>query len=341
VEPRPKGDASSIPPVAFYCVSSDLYFLGAVGLINSLRLVGHTEPIHVLDVGLTGPQRESLAPHATLLPAPTGREPFMVKAVAPLREPARVTVLLDADMIVTRPLTPLVERAAQGRVVGFAGGIDRFFPQWGDLLGLGPARRHAYLCSGLVCLGGSLGSEVLRDLDAARGVVEFERTVFGTAFENYPFDRTAAAPVVAQDYPFFFADQDLLNAILAARADVEHVIAIDDRLAPNAPFPRLRLADEATLECVYEDGAEPYVLHQSFAKPWLEPTRHGIYSRLLRRLLLGSDVAVRVSEGELPPWLRTGARAYVARTRATARDLFRWHVREPLLRRFRAAPPRG
>ena len=43
---------------AFYCVSDDRYFLGAVGLINSLRLVGHSEPIHLLDCGLTAGQAE-------------------------------------------------------------------------------------------------------------------------------------------------------------------------------------------------------------------------------------------------------------------------------------------
>ena len=37
---------------AFYCVADERYFLGAVGLINSLRLVGHDEPIHLLDCGL-------------------------------------------------------------------------------------------------------------------------------------------------------------------------------------------------------------------------------------------------------------------------------------------------
>ena len=30
---------------AFYCVADERYFLGAVGLVNSLRLVGHDEPV--------------------------------------------------------------------------------------------------------------------------------------------------------------------------------------------------------------------------------------------------------------------------------------------------------
>ena len=42
---------------AFYCVADSRYFPGAVGLVNSLRLVGHREPILVLDTGLTDAQR--------------------------------------------------------------------------------------------------------------------------------------------------------------------------------------------------------------------------------------------------------------------------------------------
>ncbi len=53
------------PPVAFYCISSDLYFPGAVALVNSLRLVGHTEPIFLLDCGLSDAHRELLATEVT------------------------------------------------------------------------------------------------------------------------------------------------------------------------------------------------------------------------------------------------------------------------------------
>ncbi len=49
-------------PAAFYCMSSDVYFLGAVGMINSLRLHGHDEPIYLLDLGLRPEQRELIEP---------------------------------------------------------------------------------------------------------------------------------------------------------------------------------------------------------------------------------------------------------------------------------------
>ena len=64
------GDLPARPPVAFYCVSSDAYFLGAVGMINSLRLQGHDEPVYVMDCGLSAPRRELLSPHVTLVAAP-------------------------------------------------------------------------------------------------------------------------------------------------------------------------------------------------------------------------------------------------------------------------------
>ena len=55
---------------AFYCVSSELYFLGAVGLVNSLRLQGHDEPIYLLDCGLTQEHRELLAREVDDRPRP-------------------------------------------------------------------------------------------------------------------------------------------------------------------------------------------------------------------------------------------------------------------------------
>ena len=102
---------------AFYCVSSAEYFLGAVAMINSLRLNGHREPIYLLDAGLSDDQRQLLAAEVTIVKAPDGVEPFMLKAVAPLAHPAEVVVLIDADMIVTRNLGELIERAHGSRII--------------------------------------------------------------------------------------------------------------------------------------------------------------------------------------------------------------------------------
>jgi len=306
---------------AFYCVSSRVYFLGAVGLINSLRLVGHREPIFLLDCGLTLAQRDLLAPHATVVPAPSDAPPYLLKTVAPLRHPAEVMVLVDADMIVTRPLTELVKKASSGDVVGFENYLDRFVPEWGELLGLGRPRRQAYLSSGLVFLGGPLGAEALRLVHECMARAHFD----------FRLDVTGKARVATLEDPFWALDQDVLNAVLATRVAPHRICVLDNRLAPNPRFPGLRILDEETLRCSYEDGAEPYVLHHiSPDKPWLAPTYHGVYSRLLARLLLGEDVAVRVPESEVPLRMRSGPRARVARARVDVRDRLGWYLRDRL-----------
>jgi hypothetical protein len=294
---------------AFYCVADDRYFLGAVGLINSLRLVGHDEPIHVLDCGLTGAQRELLGPDVELVEAPADAPPTMLKTIAPLAAPADAMVLIDTDMIVTRPLGDLIDRAAAGRVVAFENDTDRFVAAWGEALGLGPLTRHRYVSFGFLALDRPTGADVLGRLADLQDRVDFDRTYW----------RTQAI----SDYELLYADQDVLNAILAARVDPADLVALDQRLAPLPPFDGVRIADERTLRCENAAGEPPYVLHHWLVKPWLEPTHDGVYSRLLRRLLFGGDVAVRVPADAVPRWLRTGPLASAERLRINARERLR------------------
>ena len=294
--------------VAFYCVADERYFLGAVGLVNSLRLLGHDEPVHLLDCGLTAEQRGMVESQAHLHAAPRETPPWLLKTVAPLAAPAEVMVLLDTDMVATRSLAPLIERASRGGIVAFADAIDRWVPEWGALLGLGPARRGTYVSSAALVAGGDPGHAVLRLLAEHQSVVEFERTYWR---RNEP------------GYAFTYADQDVLNAILATRGDEARVEALDARLAATPPFAGLRVADERTLACGYEDGTEPFLVHHHVVRPWLEQTEHGVYSRLLRRLLVRDDVAIRVPEPDVPAWLRTGPRAWALRARHDLRARLR------------------
>ena len=302
---------------AFYCVSDDRFFLGAVGLINSLRLVGHREPIFVLDCGLTPAQRELLAPEATIVPGPTDTPPYLLKTIAPLRHPAEVMVLIDVDMIATRSLADLIEQASAGRVVAFRNDRDRFVPAWGELLDLGPVQRRPYVSVGLVFLGGSVGAEVLQLMDDRQRTVDFDLTWYG---KRVP------------DYPFLYPEQDVLNAILCTRGEPDRISTLDHRLAATPPYSELRLIDRSALRCRYGDGTEPYVLHQFVRKPWLEPMYHGIYPRLLARLLLGNDVAIRVSDQEVPLRMRDGVRARLERWAVNVLDLGRWYLGERLPR---------
>jgi hypothetical protein len=145
-------------PLAFYCTSSELYFPGAVGLVNSLRLQGHDEPIYLLDCGLAPAHRELLAREATIVDGPRDTPPYLLKTIAPSAHPAEVQILIDVDMVVTRPLTDLVQRAAEGRVLAVKDNLDRFDPDWGELLGLGELTPGPYATSGLVVAGGEPGA---------------------------------------------------------------------------------------------------------------------------------------------------------------------------------------
>jgi hypothetical protein len=300
---------------AFYCVADERYFLGAVGLVNSLRLVGHREPIFMLDCGLADEQRALLEPEVSVEDGPRDAPPWLLKTIVPLRRRADPSILIDADMIATRPLSDLVETAAAGRVVTFRNDTERFVPEWGELLGLGTARRRPYVSSGLILLGGRVGEAVLGLMDDRQRRVDVERT-FARGHDD--------------DYPFLYPEQDVLNAILATHPEPARLVTLDNRLAPNPPYRGLRILDEERLRCAHPDGTEPYVLHQFVRKPWLEPMYHGIYSHLLARLLLGADLAIRVPTELVPVRMRSGPRARVERIAVNAFDLGRWYLAERL-----------
>ena len=120
--------------------------------------------------------------------------------------------------------------------------------------------------------------------------------------------------------------------ILATRGEPERIEALDERLAATPPFRGLRVTDERSLRCAYRDDAAPYVVHQYVRKPWLEATYHGVYSRLLRRLLIADDVAVRPPQARIPLRMRTGALARAERVRVNAVDFLRWHLGDRLPR---------
>jgi hypothetical protein len=298
---------------AFYCVADARYFLGAVGLVNSLRLHGHDEPVFVLDVGLEPDQRELLGAEAHVVDPPRDapRHPWLLKTVVPLAHRSDVAVLIDTDMIATRSLAPLIERAAGDRIVAFSNDVPRFVPEWGELLELGEARPGPYVSSGLVIAGGENGARLLELMDDRQGRVEMGRTIFGSG---------------DADYAFRYPEQDVLNAILRTWIEPDRLDAHPNREAPNPPFSGVRLTDLDAGRCAYADGEEPYVLHHFHRKPWLEPMYHGLYSRLLARLLLGPRIAVRVPTESVPLRMRSGPRARAERARVDAVDVFRRRV---------------
>jgi hypothetical protein len=125
--------------------------------------------------------------------------------------------------------------------------------------------------------------------------------------------------------PFYFGDQDVLNAMVAAHLKADEIMMLEHRLAPHPPFAGLGLVDKAGLVCHYPDGTRPFMLHHTHAKPWLKAMRTSMYSMLLSRLLLAPDVALRLRPDQLPLRLREGWLAGADRSRPVLRSAF--HVR--------------
>jgi hypothetical protein len=277
--------------VAFYCVADSDYFVGLVALLNSLRLHGHDEPVYVLDRGLLPHQRRLLERHVTLVRDEGGQHAILSKSHAPLRFPADAMLLIDSDMIVTRSLSPLIGAVASGRVVAFADAIDRFVPEWQSLLDLPPLRRTVYVNSGFFGLPRGEGLPLLERVREAQQRVSLggSRLGGGTPTE-----------------PFYFPDQDAWNAVLASTVRPEALWVLDNRLAPFPPFDGVVLDRESPPGVGYEGGEAPYFLHYISRKPWLAPTPRSVYTRLMKRMLFGPDLLVRVQPRDVPRRLRTG-----------------------------------
>jgi hypothetical protein len=317
-----------VSSAAFYAASDARHFLGAVALVNSLRLVGHAEPIFLLDCGLEPPQRALLEREATLLEPPARLAPTLLKYAAALTRPAPVMVVCDADVVATRSLAPLIRSAGDGRVVAFADALPaRFDARWGQLLGLSGLRRQTYVNGGLFVVAGERGRRVLERVSEHGPGLDPARSWIG---DGVPTD------------PFFFLDQDVLNAVLAAEARADGVEILEHRLAPHPPFPGLRLRDEVALRCEYEDGASPFLLHHVSRKPWLANIRSNVYSRLLPRLWLAADVSLRLGPGDVPLRFRPGRVGAVDRVRANVAADLRMKTRGRLgIRRRLAQRRRG
>src|SRR5579862_7068857 len=99
-ERRPQvGPAPVANGRAVFCVANAAHFLGAVALINSLRLTGWNDEIVVVDCGLGPEQRSVLELEARILPVAEGPDPpQLVKVAGPLSYRTDIAVVLDADM---------------------------------------------------------------------------------------------------------------------------------------------------------------------------------------------------------------------------------------------------
>lgn len=280
---------SALPPaeheVAYYTAANASYFISAVALLNSLRRVGEQAPLFVVDCGLTADQRSRLSTRATVIPHRGDLHPVLQKATGPLARPAELMVFIDADILVTRPLDSLLADAATDRFVAFEDfhNADRFFDEWSSPE-LGTARRQTYVNSGFFALSWEMASEFLPLFAELQRTVDIGRTFVHGGSESYPF---------------YFADQDLLNALLCARFD-GRVTRLERRLAPFPPFTGIELTDRDNTLCTYADGVAPLGLHHTGRKPWLAPLPENAYTRLFTMLATDRQACLPLAPKELP-----------------------------------------
>ncbi len=287
--------------VTFFTIGDDAFFPGVAGLINSLRVLGYTQRIVVADCGLTASQRDLLRPHCTLVPLSRSdvKNPQQYKAFAYLLRPRGTVAIVDSDIILTDSIDDMLAAARDGKICVFPDPEEqRWFAEWESVFALAaPLRRQTYVNSGF---------EVFSTLHWPTLLARWWQACART-FPNPTYQEGATT-----DDPTSQSDQDALNAVLMSEVPAD---ALDfqpkDRQVFRWSFEDVRVDDERTLRCSME-GTRVAALHAiGRTKPWQrvawrEAGRRNAYVRLLRRLLTGDDVAVRVPSGDVPSWLRPG-----------------------------------
>jgi hypothetical protein len=297
---------SSRPPV--YCAIVDSsYFIGAVALVNSLRLKGHDGEIVFLDVGLDDDQRAFLEREATIHAGPpnSGWLSVFAKPMLGLLNPNRVVVFLDNDLLITGSLEPLVCAAQEGEIAVFdEPDPTRWFPEWQELFSLRqPLRRGLYANGACIALS----------TDRWRGFLERwyelgESVAAGRAGRPFLLRRQE----VLED-PVGYNEQDTLNALLMSEVPEGVVRSWAHNLGPHwSDRHEVSVVDSRSLRCTV--GGEPTLFLHSTGQPkpwqpngWLR-MRFRAFNTLLTRVLVGDDVPLRLAPEQIPLWLRQGAR---------------------------------
>jgi hypothetical protein len=291
--------------IAYYTAVNAAHYPGVVALLNSLRYIGEEAPLFVVDCGLTSSQRDVLSRHSILVPPQAGLHPSLQKMTGPLAHPAETIVVLDADIIINRSLAPLFEDARLGRIVTFQERIpNRFFPEWSEL-GIGSPTQQDYVSGGHYVLSAATGSEFFPLFMELQERLDITETFFDAGAATDPTSN-----------PYFYADQDILNAILCARYD-GRVVRLGRSLWSYPPFSGLMLSGGEGLGCVYGNGIAPYLLHHFWKKPWLSPLEPSIYSELFTRLVTDKDAPIRLEKREIPLRLRDSRFAPIDRWRVS------------------------
>jgi hypothetical protein len=286
--------------VRFITSADSRFFVGALGMLNSLRLSGNSGQAFVIDVGLRPEQRERLWRVAQMLELPNGLRnlpPLFAKLTPDVFWSDGVVVLLDCDMIVTSPLNDLVEHAAAGKIAVHPDHEitrERQFPEMATTFELrAPLRPQRYVNTAPLALS----------LDRWPGF--FER--WRRACERLPSDWPSRGFA-----PLGLADQDALNALLMSEVPSDALwIGPAARTVHADGLGDVEILDATSLACRYR-GGPPGVLHYGLSPKawqragWRRVRANDAYVRLLRRLLFARDLPVRARRDEVPIWLSPG-----------------------------------
>ena len=283
----------------FYTAIDARHFVGAVGLINSLRLSGHDQPIVVTDIGMTEPQRRAMEAAAEILDGGDTAHGVLAKPFGPLTHPAEVMVVLDADVLVLRSLDSLIDESRTGKLVFFENDDPtRFFTEW-SAMGA-PFRRLRYVIAGHYLGPGRQLIDLLTRQVAFQETLDHRATHFGGGEESDPY---------------YYADQDILNALLMTMVAPEIQVRIDRELSPVWPFTGV--VCRGGLECVTHDGRVPFLLHHILRKPWLASLGPNPYVEVLRYVLHHPDAPIALDPTILPLRLRDSRLYKLDRARAS------------------------
>jgi hypothetical protein len=325
----------------YVTIADENFFVGAVALINSLRLTGNDGRIVVLDAGLTERQRRTLAEACDVCDPPVSKTGVFVVFLKPavcLLGLTGTVVLVDSDVIVTRRFSPILDQAAAGKicVIGSEANPNRRFPDaWRASLGLrSPVRVQGYMGAGLIALDIDRWGDFMQRWLELCELVPPERS-------DLPFELPWED---VQDNPFSYPEMDVMNALFMSEVPSESIVDLGLQASPGPPDnDMVRILDRSKLRCL-NGSEEPYVLHYwNRPKAWLRGARPHLafdaYVELMARLLSADDVPVRVDAQELPIWLRDElVGKFVRRAPRRARRVVRRVVGvlpEPLKRRAR------
>jgi len=301
--------------VRFYSIANSAYFIGLVGLINSIRASGHVDPILVLDTGLTREQRELIGEHVEMIEGPGDVPALFLKDIGMRARPAEVMIYLDADVLVLRRLDPFVADAARGTIVVFEDRLAEFendrtglwppiYDAWMNRLRLQELIPRPYANAGMMILPRDMGLALLAELRDAQGLIDNDETFVGSTDLPRPSD------------PFYFGDQDLMNAFLSLPRYFRATHTLPHSNASSPPYNGLAAAEHG-LSCTTEspDVEPPFLLHQIQSKPWLKRMRTDVYYELLVRAINHPGGPVRLDRDSIPAFLRSGPEGEVARRR--------------------------